>query len=317
LAGYIARRLLGLALVLLLISLITFALMHSVEGGPWDAGERNLPEPVVQSLNRHYGLDQSLWRQYGTFLWQALGGDLGISFQRQGKPVTEVIRSGFAASAVLGLLAAGLAVGGGVSLGVVSAVNRNRLVDHAGVALATAGASVPAFVLGIFMVYGLSVRLHALPTFGWDLKHGLLPGLLPRPEQMLMPVLTLAALPLAYIARITRASMLEVLEQDYLRTARAKGLGSAAVFYRHGLRNAVVPVLTVLAPIVAGLITGSFIVEQLFSIPGTGRLFVQSVLARDYGMIMGATLFYAAFIAVANLAVDVAYAVADPRIRYA
>ncbi|HEY7270531.1 MAG TPA: ABC transporter permease [Dehalococcoidia bacterium] len=315
-AGYILRRVLWLAPVLFFISLITFALMHSVEGGPWDNGERALPAPVAENLNREYGLDQPIWRQYADFAWNALHGDLGVSYQRQNRPVTAIILSGFKVTAVLGLSAFALAAAGGITLGLAAAVNRGGVADYAGVALATAGASVPGFVLGIFLVYGFSVKLHALPTFGWDLNHGILLGLLPRPQQMVMPVIALAALPLAYLARITRASMLEVLEQDYLRTARAKGLASSVVIYRHALRNALVPVVTVMGPMIAGLVTGSFIIEQLFSIPGTGRLFIQSVEARDYGMIMGATLFYAAAIAVANLAVDVAYAFVDPRIRY-
>ncbi len=160
------------------------------------------------------------------------------------------------------------------------------------------------------------MRLHALPTFGWDLEHGFIPGLVPPLKQAFMPVVCLAALPTAFLARITRASMLEILRQDYVRTARAKGLGQMTVLYRHGFKNALIPIVTVLGPISAQLVTGAFVVESVFSIPGNGRLFIQSVNGRDYGLIMGTTLFYAFFIALANLAVDITYAFIDPRIRY-
>jgi oligopeptide transport system permease protein len=314
-AEYILKRLLWLLPVLLFISLITFALMHSVEGGPWDE-ERPLPPNVVENLNRKYGLDEPVWRQYLRFLSNALQGDLGVSYQRQDKPVTEIILSGFKVTAVLGVAALAMALVAGVGLGALAATHRNRLPDHAGVLLASAGSAVPVFVLGVFLIYVFGVELRWLPTFGWDLSNGLIPGVLPRPEQIVLPAITLAALPAAYLARVTRASLLEALNQDYVRTAESKGLGGRSVLYTHALPNAAIPVLTIAGPIAAALITGSFIVEQLFSVPGTGRLLVQSIGARDYGLIMGATLFYAAVIALANLAVDITYAFVDPRIRY-
>jgi oligopeptide transport system permease protein len=289
--------------------------MHSVEGGPW-SDEKKLPDATVQNLNRKYGLDEPLWQQYGRFVLNALQGDLGLSYTRQDKPVTDIILSGFKVSAALGLVALVLASTAGLTLGVLSATHRNRLPDYAGVLLASIGSAVPGFVLGIFLMTVFAVELGWARTFGWDVEHGIVPGLLPPLDQLVLPVVTLAALPAAYLARITRASVLEVLQQDYVRTARAKGLGRATVLYRHVLRNAAIPILTVAGPIAAALLTGSFIIEYLFSIPGLGRLFVQSVSARDYGMIMGTTLFYAAVIVVANLAVDLSYAVLDPRIRY-
>jgi oligopeptide transport system permease protein len=314
-AAYALQRLLWLIPVLLFISLVTFTLMHAVEGGPWDE-DRSVPPAVTENLNRKYGLDKPVWRQYLDFVTNALQGDLGVSYQRQDRPVTEIIISGFRVTAVLGLLALAVATAAGVTLGVVSALHRNRLPDYAGVLFASIGSAVPAFVLGVFLIYLFGVKLHWLPTFGWDVRRGLLPGWLPPLEQMVLPVMTLAALPAAYLARVTRASLLDVLRQDYIRTAHAKGLGPAAVLYRHSLRNAAVPILTVIGPMTAGLITGSFIIEHLFSVPGIGRLFVQSVNARDYGLIMGTTLFYATIIVIANLAVDIAYAFVDPRIRY-
>ena len=314
-ATYILERLLWLVPVLLFISLVTFVLMHSIEGGPWDE-DRPLPPAVVANLDRKYGLDEPVWRQYLTFVGNALQGDFGISYQRQDKPVTEIILSGFKVTLVLGLASLAIAVVAGVSLGALSATHRGRPVDHAGVLFASAGSAIPVFVLGVFLIYVFGVKLHWLPTFGWNVSDGLIPGLLPKPEQMILPVITLAALPTAYLARITRASLLEELNQDYMRTGRSKGLGARALLYKHALPNAAIPILTIIGPITAALITGSFIVEQLFSVPGTGRLLVQSISARDYGLIMGTTLFYAVIIAFANLAVDVTYAFVDPRIRY-
>jgi oligopeptide transport system permease protein len=302
--SYIIRRILWLVPVLLFISLITFVLMHSVEGGPWDQ-EKKLPDAVVQNLNHRYGLDKPAWRQYLDFVWHAMQGDLGISFQRQDKPVTDVILSGFKVTAVLGLLAIGTSVVVGVTLGILAAVNRNSIADYASVFLASVGSAVPSFALAIFLIYVFSVKLQVLPVFGWGSV-----------RQAILPVITLSALPTAFLARITRASMLDILRQDYIRTARAKGLASFLVFSRHGFRNALIPIITAIGPIAAALVTGSFIVEQVFAIPGTGRLFVHSLNARDYGMIMGTTMFYAVIIAAANLAVDIAYAVVDPRIRY-
>jgi len=314
-AAYIVRRFLWLALTLLFISLATFVLMHSVKGGPWDT-DRAVPPQQVENLNHKYGLDQPLWRQYTTFLTNALQGDLGLSFQRQDKPVTSIILDGFKVSAVLGLLAYTLAAVVGVTLGVYAALHRNHLPDYGSTLVATLGAAVPAFVLGIFLKSLFAVELGWFATFGWDTHGGLVPGWLPRLDQLVLPVITLAALPAAYFARMTRASLLDVLRQDYMRTARAKGLGPRAVMLRHGLRNAAIPVLTLAGPILAALVTGSFIVEQLFEVPGIGRAFVSSVSDRDYGMIMGTTLFYAFVIVLANLVIDISYAYVDPRVRY-
>ncbi|HXH23278.1 MAG TPA: ABC transporter permease [Dehalococcoidia bacterium] len=314
-SNYIARRILWLIPVMFFISLVTFVLMHNVEGGPWDS-ERKLPDHVIENLNRKYGLDKPLWRQYVDFVANALQGDLGISFQRQDKPVTDILLGGLKVTGMLGLMALGMASVVGISLGIMAALNKNGPIDYLSVLLATIGSSIPSFVLGIFLIYFLSVEWHILPTYGWNLRNGFIPGWVPPLKQAVMPVICLAALPTAFLARVTRASMLEVLRQDYVRTARAKGLPSLTVLYRHSFRNALIPILTILGPIAVNLVTGAFIVEQLFSIPGNGRLFIQSINGRDYGLIMGTTLFYAFFIAIANLAVDITYALVDPRIRY-
>ena len=314
-AAYTIKRLLWLGLTLVFISLVTFVLMHSVKGGPWDEEGRSVPPSQIENLNRKYGLDQPLWRQYTTFLQNTVQGDLGLSFQRQDRPVTEIILAGFKVTAVLGLLAFAMAATGGVTLGVYSALHRNRLPDYGSVFVATLGAAVPAFVIGILLKSVFAVELGWFATFGWDTRDGFIPGWLPRWDQLVLPVVTLAALPAAYIARITRASLLDVLQQDYMRTARAKGLGAGTVLFRHGMRNAAIPILTVSGPILAALVTGSFIVEQVFEVPGVGRAFVDSVSDRDYGMIMGTTLFYAFVIVLANLVVDISYAFVDPRVR--
>jgi oligopeptide transport system permease protein len=302
--GYLLRRILYLGPVLFAVALITFLLMHAVSGGPWD---HNKPfDPVtVANLNHKYGLDQPLWRQFVTFIGNALHGDLGVSYTNQSRPVSDLLRSGFLTTATLGLLSFVVAMCLGLTLGIVASLRRNSLLDRASSVIAASAASMPTFVLGVFLIVLFSVRLHWLPTGGWG-----------SPEQAIMPVIALAALPMAYIARITRASMLEVLSEEYILTARSKGLREPVVLLRHAMRNALIPILTVAGPIAVSLVTGSFIVESFFSIPGIGRLFVQGVFARDYGVIMGATLFYALLVAVANLVVDLLYAVVDPRIRY-
>ena len=304
-AGYTIRRVLWIIPVMFAIASITFALMHFVPGGPWDR-EKKLPASVVETLNQRYGLDDPLWEQYWNFLTDAVRGDLGVSYTFQDRPVTNIIREGIPKTAILGGIAFLIVIGVGVPLGVVTAIRRNSVTDYTSMVLTTLLASIPGFVLGIFLMILFSLQWHLLPTGGWG-----------SPSHVVMPALALAALPTALIARVTRASVLEVLDQDYVRTARAKGLSSLVIHYRHVLKNASIPILTSLGPELAALITGSFIVESLFSIPGIGRLFVEGVFQRDYGLIMGMVLFYALVIAVVNLFVDLLYMLADPRIRYA
>ena len=302
--AYLLQRTLWIIPVLFAVAVITFVLMHQVPGGPWDQSKR-LPPEALENVNRAYGLDQPMWEQFGRYLLGLAQGDLGVSFRSRNRPVADVLGDGIRVSATLGALSLALSVTVGVGLGVVSALRRNSALDYAAVAFATVGASVPSFILGMLLLVVFTGQLHWLPSGGWG-----------SPQQAVMPVLALSALPAAYIARLTRASMLDVLRLDYVRTARAKGLSERAVVLRHMLRNALIPVLTVIGPLAALLVTGSFIVEQVFAIPGLGRTFVNSIGARDYGVIMGTTLLYAFFVAVANLVVDALYAVADPRIRY-
>jgi oligopeptide transport system permease protein len=301
---YSIRRLFWIVLVLIAVAFITFSLMHLVPGGPWDR-EKELAPQVIENLNKKYGLDKPYFVQFGDYLWGLLRGDLGVSYTYQDRGVTEIILDGLPKTATLGGVAFLIAILIGIPLGMAAALKQNSFIDYISVFFSTLFASIPGFVLGIFLVLLFSVTLHLLPTGGWG-------GI----NHMILPAFALAALPAAYIARVTRASMLDVLRQDYIRTARAKGLAEHVVLIRHTLRNALIPVLTVTGPELAYLITGSVIIESVFSIPGIGRLFVQGVFQRDYGLIMGATIFYAVVIAVANYVVDILYGVADPRIRY-
>jgi oligopeptide transport system permease protein len=301
---YSLNRLVWIVLVLIAVAFITFSLMHLVPGGPWDR-EKELAPQVIENLNKKYGLDKPYIVQFGRYMWNVVQGDLGVSYSYQDRGVTEILMDGLPKTATLGGVAFLIAILIGIPLGMAAALKQNSIIDYVAVFLSTLFASIPGFVLGIFLVLILSVGLHLLPTGGWGTI-----------EHVIMPAFALAALPAAYIARVTRASMLDVLRQDYIRTARAKGLAEFVVLVRHTLRNAMIPVMTVLGPELAFLITGSVVIESIFSIPGTGRLFVQGVAQRDYGLIMGTTLFYAFVIAVANYVVDILYGVVDPRIRY-
>ncbi len=290
--------------VLFVVAFITFSLMHLVPGGPWDQ-EKQLAPQVVENLNRKYNLDKPFIVQFGNFLWNAVRGDLGVSYSYQDKGVTQILLSGLPKTAGLGVTAFLIAIIIGIPLGIAAALKQNSTVDYISVFFSTLFANIPGFVIGILFIILFSVTLHVLPTGGWGSI-----------KQVIMPAVALAALPAAYIARVTRASMLEVKHQDYIRTAQAKGLASRVIIIRHMLRNALIPVMTIAGPELAALVTGSFIIESLFSIPGIGRLFVQGVFARDYGLIMGTILFYAFAVALVNLIVDILYAVVDPRIRY-
>lgn len=301
---YIINRVFWLLIVLLVVSFITFSLMHLVPGGPWDK-EKTLAPQVVEALNKKYGLDKPFIAQFGDFVWNLLHGDLGVSYSYQDRSVTSIILEGLPKTATLGFIAFILAIIIGIPFGVAAALKQNSFIDYFSVLFSTVFASIPGFVLGIFLIIIFSVELHWLPTGGWG-----------NVKQLIMPCFALATLPAAYIARITRASTLEVLRQDYIRTTQAMGLKQRVILTRHVLRNALIPVITIAGPELAFLISGSFIIENLFSIPGIGRMFVNGVFARDYGLIMGSVLFYGFAVAAINLVVDILYAVIDPRIRF-
>lgn len=301
---YIVFRLFWLIIVLLVISFITFALMHLVPGGPWSRDKALAPQ-VIEALNKRYGLDKPFIVQFGNYLNGIIHGDLGVSFSFQDRSVSQIILQGLPKTATLGGLAFLLALLIGIPFGMAAALRQNSWIDYLSVLFSTIFASVPGFVLGILLIIVFSVTLHWLPTSGWGSV-----------KQAIMPAFALATLQAAFIARITRASTLEVMRQDYVRTVRAMGIKERVVLVRHILHNALIPVITVAGPELAGLISGSFIIENLFSIPGIGRMFVNGVFARDYGLIMGSVLFYAFAVAGINLVVDILYGVIDPRIRY-
>lgn len=303
--AYTIRRLLAMIPLLIAVATITFFLMHSVQGGPFDS-DKPPRGPTLENLEKRYGLDKPLAEQYVRYMGNLAQGDLGITFSGE-REVRTVIRERMGVSIQLGLSAFIFATILGLTMGTFSALNQNGLSDYLGVFVATSGAALPSFVLAPILVIIFAVNLGWFDSIGWELWNY---------KKMVLPTVALGLLPGAFIARIARASMLDVLRQDYIRTARAKGVKEFRVVMRHAVKNALIPVLTILGPIFAGLITGSFIVETQFAIAGLGQVFVTSVLIRDYGLIMGATIFFAVVIAVMNLIVDLLYAVADPRIRY-
>ena len=303
--AYAVRRILSIIPLLLAVATVTFFLMHAVEGGPFDS-DKPLNEATKANLEKKYGVDKPLVEQYILYIGNLAKADLGISFAND-RNVRTIIKERMGVSIQLGVCAFLFASLLGLTLGTLSALNQNGIADYIGVFVATAGAALPSFVLGPILVIIFAVNLGWFDVLGWELWNY---------KKMVLPMVALGLLPGAFIARITRASMLEVLRQDYIRTARAKGVKEFGVVMRHAVKNALIPVLTVLGPIFAGLIVGSFIIETNFAIPGLGQVFVTSVLIRDYGLIMGVTIFFTVVIAFMNLAVDLLYGVADPRIRF-
>jgi ABC-type dipeptide/oligopeptide/nickel transport system permease component len=303
--AYALRRILLMVPLLLAIATVTFFLMHTVQGGPFD-GDKPLSEATRQNLDKRYGLDKSLPEQYVTYITNLVQGDLGISFSND-RPVRDIIKDRFPISLQLGIFTFLFAVVFGLGLGIFSSLNQNGLGDYVGVFVATSGAALPSFVLAPILVIIFAVKLHWFDVIGWEMWNY---------KKMVLPVVAFGFLNMAFVARIARASMLDVLRQDYIRTARAKGVREFAVVMRHAVKNAMIPVLTISGPIFANLVVGSFIIERAFSIPGLGRTFVESVLNRDYGVIMGVTVFYGVVIIGMNLVVDLLYGIADPRIRY-
>ncbi len=281
----------------------TFFLMHAVPGDPF-IGERVIPEEVMRSLYAHYGLDQPLWVQYIKYLKGLLRGDLGISMVYYGQSVSRFIRDAFPVSAALGLSALCLAVPGGIFLGTVAALKRGRWPDTAAMVVSTIGVSVPNFVLSSLLQYIFCVKLHLLPVARWESA-----------AHAVLPTVALAALPTAFIARLTRSNMIDALGSDYIRTALAKGLPLFRIAIRHGLRNALLPVVSYLGPVTAQILTGSFMVERIFAIPGLGQWMIHSIHGRDYPMILGLTVFFSVLLMVAMFIVEIAYSLLDPRIR--
>jgi len=288
---------------LLVIVTVVFFLMHAIPGGPF-ASEKKLPPEIIRNLNARYHLDDPLWKQYRDYLGNLVRGDLGPSFKYQDRTVNDLVKEGFPVSATLGAIAVGLALIVGCLAGIIAALRHNMWQDYTAIVLATINFSVPSFIMAALLMYIFALKLASLPAAMWG-----------TPQQVVLPALALSAYPTAFIASLMRSSMLEVLQQDYIKTARAKGLSERAVIWRHGIRNAILPVITYLGPLIAGVFTGSFIIERIFAIPGLGEHFVTSISNRDYTVILGVTVFYSAFLMSMNFLVDIAYVVIDPRIK--
>ncbi len=305
---YVVSRVLWLVPTIGAMALVTFLVMHATPGSPLDPvaeGANPLSPEAQKNLAAVYGLDKPLPQQFLIFLGKAVRGDFGTSFVYKTRTVAEILRETFPTSLFLGSMALVLAISGGLTLGILAAVYQNRMWDYVSVSLATVGVAVPNFVLAVFFIILFSFVLPLFPTGGWD-----------SPRDWVLPTITLALAPMGIIARFTRASMLEVIRADYTLTARAKGLGERVVIFKHTLKNAFIPVVTLLGPLFAAVGTGSFFVESIFRVPGMGRFFVLSMTGRDYPMIMAVVLTYGVFLAVMNLVVDLLYGALDPRIRY-
>ena len=312
LALYIARRILWMIPVLLFVITLTFLLMHLAPGSPWDrGGGRQLSATIVQNLNAKYGLDKPLYQQFVLYIWNVAHFDFGLSYQYENQTVTHILLESWGPTFTIGVLAFALIVPFGIGIGVIAALRQNTWVDFLAVGFSTFGASVPNFVIGILLIIVFSVEAYHLTGGNVFLP----PGGFGLDFHLVLPVIALATLPIAYIARLTRSSTLDVLRQDYVRTAWAKGLRERLVVMRHVLKNSLIPVVTALGPTFAFLITGSVIIETVFAIPGIGRSFVVAVSSRDYPMILATTILYSVLIAVANLVVDLLYTVIDPRVR--
>ncbi len=300
---YFLKRLILAALTVWVVITVTFFVMRAVPGGPF-LGEKALSEEALAALEAKYGMDKPLLQQYFTYLKDIVTRlDFGPSLKQRGRTVAEVISQGLKISARLGLIAAAIATSAGLILGSAAAVRRNKIADKLIMVLTTAFVSMPSFIIGTFLLLIFAVRLAILPA------NGATPG------GFILPVVTLALYPTAYITRLTRSSMLDVLSQDYIRTAKAKGVSGRRILFGHALKNALLPVITYLGPMVAYIVTGSLVVEQIFAVPGIGRTFVSSITSRDYPMIMGTTIVLAVLIVVMNLVSDLLYKTVDPRIN--
>ena len=301
---YIGRRFLWIIPVLFTVSIITFFLMHAVPGGPWDRDKR-LPQATQDRLNAKYGLDQPIYIQYITWAGKFIQGDLGPSYRYTDRTVNEIVADGFWTTVQLGVMAFILSVLVGIPLGIFAALGHNRGPDYVSTSVSIIGIATPSFVLSILLIVFFAVQLGWFPTGGWK-----------GPQYWVLPTIALAGFPIAVIARYTRASMLEVTRKDYIRTAHSKGIRDQAVVSRHMIRNALIPVITILGPTLAFLVTGSFIIERIFGIPGIGQFYITSISTRDYSLLMAMTMLYAFAVAFLNVVVDVLYAYIDPRIRY-
>lgn len=301
---FILRRLLQMVPVLFLIATLTFFMIRAAPGGPFDA-ERNVAPEIRRNLELHYGLHRPLWRQYLEYLTHLVRGDLGPSFKYSNRSVNELIGESFPVSAELGLWALLVALAIGLPAGIIAALRPNTWTDYTPTALAMLGICVPTFVMGPLLVLAFGLKLGWTHVSGWD-----------EPIDRVLPALTLGGFYAAYVARLTRGGMLEILSQDFIRTARAKGASGSRIILRHALRGGLLPVVSYLGPATAGILTGSFVVETIFQIPGLGRYFVTAAFNRDYTMVLGTVVFYAVLISLFNLMVDVVLVWMNPRLKF-
>ena len=302
---YIIKRLLAGVLSLFVLVTLTFFLMHMIPGGPFSPSEqRNVPEKILEQIQDKYGLNDPVPVQYARYLNNLLHGDMGTSFKKQDTTVNELIANGFPVSAKVGALGIVAALAAGIPLGIVAAVRRGKLADGVSMVFATIGVSVPSFVICVLMMYLFCEKWKIFPSYGltsW--KH------------YVLPVFCMAFSQIAYITRLMRSSMLETMRQDYIRTERAKGMPEYLVIGKYAFKNSILPVVTYVGPLIATLLTGTFIIEKLFSIPGLGRYFVSAITDRDYSVTLGLTVFLGAMIILCNLVVDIMYAIIDPRVK--
>lgn len=301
--GYIIKRIFNAFIVLWIVITITFFLMHAIPGGPFTA-EKSLPPYVLHSIEERYKLNDPLYKQYGDYLCNLVQGDLGPSFKYPGRSVNDIIKDGFPVSFKLGIEAILIAIIIGIPAGILAGVKKDKWQDRAVNFFTTLGVAVPSFVVAALLIYVLSTKLHLLPAAMWN-------GW----RYEIMPALALSGMPMSFIARLTRSSMLDILSQDYIKTARAKGLSWSRVLIKHALPNSLIPVVTYLGPMTASILTGSFVIETIFAIPGLGQYFVTSIYNRDYTVILGVTIFYSVIVIVLNMAVDLLYPLLDPRIK--
>lgn len=302
--SYYFKRILSAIVTLFFIATITFFMMRSIPGGPFTR-ERALPAAIESALRAKYNLDAPLFEQYIDYMVGLFRGDLGPSYKLLGFTVNDLIASGFPVSAKVGLIATVVIIVLGIPLGIISALKQNKPVDYVTMLLATLGVTIPGFVIATVYIYVFAGKLNIVPAFG-----------LSNPLSYIGPVIALSGYSISYVTRMTRSTMLDVLRQDYIRTARANGLSEYKVLFKHALKNALIPVITYVGPMIAGILTGSFVIEKIFAIPGIGKYFVESVNNRDYTVIMGTTIFYAALYIVMVLLVDLAYSYIDPRIKF-
>jgi len=300
---YILKRL-GISVVTIFIVITaTFFLMRLMPGGPFD-GEKPLPPEIKASLEAKYGLDKSLGEQYSMYLKDLLKGDLGPSMKYKGREVQEIIGYSFPASAKLGGVAVVISLAFGILLGIVAALKYNKWPDTICMVLATLGVTLPSFVIATLLMYIFGVKLSLVPITGLDSW-----------KSYILPSIALAGYSIAFISRLARSKLLEVLKSDYIRTAKAKGVNGRRIMFKHALRNTLIPIVTYVGPLIAGILTGSFVVEKIFAIPGLGREFVTTITNRDYTTILGVTIFYSTLLILCNLIVDIMYVIIDPRIK--